>query len=54
MLLYAWYLGLKDGLANPFELTSGITWEDDQGKNEAYDYGVNAGQRIGRIALFWR
>lgn len=42
-----WLLGFKDGFASPYHLGSGITWNDDQGKNEAYDRGVNFGQRAG-------
>ena len=39
----AYDLGVQDGLENPHDLSMGMTWEDDQDMNEAYDRGVNAG-----------
>lgn len=39
-------LGVRDGWQQPFELSSGMTWDDDQGANEFYDCGVNVGQFI--------
>ena len=42
----AWLLGFSDGWQQPYELTTGRTWEHDQDANEAYDRGVNAGQRV--------
>ena len=47
-LLLAFKLGFRDGRENPNDLSSGLTWEDDQGMNEAYDHGVNVGQFVGR------
>lgn len=48
MTIYAWVLGVKDGFDSPWDLGSGITWDDDHLMNEAYDAGVNFGQRLGR------
>jgi len=45
----AWLLGVRAGLAEPVELTFGLTWDDDQGMNESFDRGVNWGQRAGRL-----
>ena len=44
----AWDLGFADGYADPEELGSGLTWDgpDALTLNEAYDTGVNAGQRV--------
>lgn len=48
--MYKAYLsGLKDGFNNPYELGSGLTWEDSQDNNEAYDTGVNHGQILGAL-----
>lgn len=45
-VLNAFRLGYIDGVHSPGDLSSGLTWEDDddQDLNEAYDMGVNAGQ----------
>jgi hypothetical protein len=43
-MFQAFILGLCDGCAQPDDLTSGLTWPDDQDNNEAYDHGVNVGQ----------
>ena len=43
----AYDLGFRDGLAQPYELSMGMTWPDDQEMNESYDRGVNAGQAEG-------
>lgn len=48
----AWDLGYTDGYDKPEDLSSGITWDleefpDAEALNEAYDEGVNAGQRAG-------
>lgn len=45
-LIPAWWQGVRDGWEQPHELTSGITWDDDQDRNEAYDRGVNLGQFV--------
>jgi hypothetical protein len=44
-------LGLRDGFEQG-ELSSGLTWDDDQGANEAYDRGANWGERFARLK-FW-
>lgn len=46
-----WWLGFKDGIKQPFYLSSGITWEDEW-KNLAYDFGVNWGQLVGGLIRF--
>ena len=48
MALHArcWLLGFRDGWKQPYELSMGRTWDHDQDANEAYDRGVNAGQRV--------
>lgn len=38
-------LGIRDGLKNDL----GITWEDDDSKNESYDAGANVGETIARV-----
>ncbi len=43
----AFLLGLKDGFVEPYDLSCGITWQHDHGKNESYDQGVNVGQAMG-------
>lgn len=43
----AYNLGVQDGLESPHDLSMGMTWEDDQDMNEAYDRGVNPGQAEG-------
>jgi hypothetical protein len=45
--LRAWWLGFRDGFENPECLSSGLSWRVDRGENEAYDRGVNFGQRVG-------
>jgi hypothetical protein len=45
-LLFAFRTGFVDGLEQPYELTSGMTWHDPL-MNEVYDHGVNCGQRVG-------
>lgn len=48
----AWMLGVRDGRAQGEEFSSGITWTEGPwlaaGANEAYDRGVNLGQRLSR------
>lgn len=46
----AFWLGVKDGWAQPEDLTSGLTWDNNDALNEAYDRGANVGQFIGRLA----
>lgn len=46
----AFVLGVFDGLDRPYELISGITW-NDQATNEEYDRGVNIGQAIALMRL---
>lgn len=52
--IQVYWLGLKDGFAQPVQLSSGITWEDDRDK--VYDHGVNAGQIAGWLLRpsLWR
>ena len=47
-LLRAFYLGTRDGIAQPHYLTSGMTWTDGK-MNEVYDRGVNVGQAFARF-----
>jgi hypothetical protein len=47
-LLRAFYLGTRDGIAQPHYLTSGMTWTDGK-MNEVYDRGVNVGQALARF-----
>lgn len=48
VMLKAYWLGLKDGFKDGQWFGMGKTW-DDGNKNEAYDSGVNTGQRIARL-----
>ncbi len=45
LLLVAYARGVADGWRQPFELTVGMTY-DDRSASEAYDFGVNLGQRL--------
>jgi hypothetical protein len=47
--LHAFWLGIKDGYDQPYDLTSGLTWGNNRSLNEIYDHGVNMGQRIGAL-----
>ena len=47
-LLRAFYLGTRDGIAQPHYLTSGMSWTDGK-MNEVYDRGVNVGQALARF-----
>lgn len=47
-MIYAFWLGFKDGLENPYDLTSGITWDNSRWISEAYDRGVNLGQWVAK------
>ncbi len=40
--------GIMDGLDEPHDLSSGMTYEDEP-DNEIYDLGVNVGQKIGKL-----
>jgi|GEM_PF-4298912 len=42
-------LGVKDGWDLPWDLTCGMTWEDQPQLNDAYDTGANFGQWLGRL-----
>jgi hypothetical protein len=46
-LMQAYYLGFYDGFRSPYNLSSGLTWQDCINLNEAYDHGVNYGQILG-------
>ena len=43
--------GVLDGLAQPYDLTSGLTWKGNRLANESYDWGVNIGQALARTWL---
>jgi len=45
-------LGVADGWKQPYDLTSGMTWNDPD-LNEIYDRSVNVGQaaRIGYLSV---
>jgi hypothetical protein len=49
-MILAFLNGLMDGLRQPWDLTVGMTYDDDpeSSRSRAYDHGANAGQRIGR------
>lgn len=46
-MIRAYLQGLRDGWAQPWDLSMGMTYGDD--RDAAYDHGANLGQRIGRI-----
>ena len=46
--LRAFYFGACDGIDQPRDLSSGMTW-DDREMNEVYDRGVNVGQALARF-----
>lgn len=52
-LVKAFFQGVEDGIAEPEELSSGMTWGSEVPHNnilnEAYDAGVNIGQMIGKL-----
>jgi hypothetical protein len=43
--------GLVDGFEQPYELTMGMTWEDSDTLNRAYDHSVNVGQSVGAFLV---
>jgi hypothetical protein len=47
----AWRIGFKDGWESPRHLSMGMTWENSEEANEAYDQGANWGQRLRRLVL---
>jgi len=47
-LIDPFWLGLNDGYNQPYDLTMGLSWDDNQDKNEAYDHGATLGQFLGR------
>lgn len=51
--LRAYKQGLVDGLEQPCDLTSGMTYTDWR-LSEIYDRGVNVGQRAGRVLIALR
>lgn len=46
-LLWTVQQGVKDGFAEPYDLSQGLTW-DSRFFNETYDHAVNVGQWLGR------
>lgn len=46
-MIRALAVGVVDGLHSPWDLGSGVTFGDS--RDGAYDRGVNAGQRVGRM-----
>jgi hypothetical protein len=55
-MIRAFWQGMKDGFNEPYDLSSGMTYEDRPQLNEVYDYGVNLGQflRAGFNAQNWQ
>lgn len=47
-VLRAFRTGLVDGLLSPHDMSVGMSYPDDRRQN-AWDYGANLGQRIGRL-----
>lgn len=47
-IVSAYLLGVKEGFLNPYGVAVGMTYEDDS-LSEAYDRGLNLGERIGRL-----
>mgnify|MGYP000072426807 CR=1 FL=1 len=45
----AFLQGVVDGLDQPDELTSGMTYTKDRNCQQAYDEGANLGQAVGRL-----
>jgi hypothetical protein len=45
----AFRLGFVDGWHDGRAFSFGLTWDDDQEANEAYDRGVNWGQKFARL-----
>lgn len=48
-LLRVFGMGVKDAFEQG-ELGIGMTWENDDAKNEAYDYGANLGESLARAS----
>jgi hypothetical protein len=46
----AFRIGCKEGFIDGESFGMGLTWADDQDKNEVYDNGVNFGQFFARFA----
>ncbi len=44
----AFLLGVADGFANPYHLSTGLVWPTSQAPTQAYKDGVNAGQALAR------
>ena len=49
--LAALRLGVRDGLAAPYDLGMGVTYVDDAELSEVYDRGANIGQAVARVGL---
>lgn len=44
----AFWKGIADGFAQPFDLTTGMTYTSGR-LNKVYDHGANIGQFLGRL-----
>lgn len=49
-LFKVFWFGVREGYEDGRGFGCGLTWSGDQGKNEAYDHGVNIGQFFARFA----
>ena len=47
--LRVFWTGVRDGWDSPYDLGSGLTFEDSPTLNEVYDQGVNVGHAVGRV-----
>lgn len=45
---HAYWLGLTDAIEQGGELHMGLSWQDDEAMNDAYERGANMGELIMR------